>query len=297
MTKSRVHAAGLLLVALTGIALAAGCRRPAPEPEGTTYELRGQVLDVRADIGEIRIDHEAIPGYMDAMTMSFKVRDRGLLAGKGRGDLVKATMVVTDTDAWLSTLEKTGHRNIVEVPEGAAAPAPAFALLEPGQLVPEEPLLDHEGHAWSPAILKGKTVAMTFIYTRCPLPTYCPLMDRHFRAVQQAVAGDAELRGRVHLVSVTLDPAFDTPPVLKQHAASIGADTSTWTFVTGPPEALERFGARLGLTVMRSDKDSVDITHNLRTAIVRADGTLVKVIGGNAWTPADLMAELRAIVQ
>lgn len=295
MSDPRIPVSVILLAGFVTLAPAAGCGRTRSDGPGRSYELRGQVLEVRADIGEIRIDHEAIPGYMDAMAMSFKVKDRGLLAGKSRGDMVRGTLVVTDTDAWLSALETTGHREVAAVPETAAGPALAFTLVEPGQPVPTEELVDQDGRPWTLAALRGRTVAMTFIYTRCPLPTYCPLMDRNFKQVQQTVAADANLRGRVHLVSVTLDPAFDTPAVLKQHAASIGADAAGWTFVTGAPDVVERFGARLGLTVIRGDEDPVAITHNLRTAVVRSDGTLAKVIGGNTWTPADLVAEIRAV--
>src|ERR1051326_8155596 len=116
---------------------------------------------------------------------------------------------------------------------------------------------------------------MTFIYTRCPLPTFCPLMDRHFAAMQTPIKEDPALKG-VHLVTVTFDPATDTPPVLKKHAKALNADLSRWTFLTGDRDAIDRFAARFGVSVSRAMNDPNDITHNLRTVIIDKDGKLVK---------------------
>jgi protein SCO1/2 len=282
----------LVLVALA-LSLPAGCRRAgnaAGEPR--RFELRGQVIAVRPEIGEIRIRHEAIPGYMDAMTMSFGVKDRRLLEGRRPGDLVRGTLTVTDSDAWLSALERTGTAPVLDETEAAAAPAPAFVLLEPGQPVPDESFVDQNGQPWRPSLLAGRAYALTFVYTRCPLPAYCPLMDRNFRAAQQAVAARPALRDRVRFVTVSFDPDFDTPKVLKAHAESVGADLSAWTFVTARPVVVDAFGARFGLSVMRGDEQFADITHNLRTAVVAPTGKLVKIYNGNEWTPAQLVADL-----
>jgi protein SCO1/2 len=229
---------------------------------------------------------------MDAMTMSFAVRDRRLLDGRARGDLVRGTLAVTGSDAWVSALERTGTAPVVDDTEPPAGPAPALTLLEPGQPVPDEIFVDQDGKPWRPSSLAGMAYAMTFIYTRCPLPTYCPMMDRNFRSAQQEIAGRPGVRDRVRLVTVSFDPDFDTPVVLKKHAESIGADLSTWVFVTAVPSIVDGFAARFGLSVMRGDREFADITHNLRTAVVAPSGKLVKVYNGNDWTAAQLVADL-----
>jgi protein SCO1/2 len=280
--------ASILLVALA----AAACRATPPAPK--QYELRGQVLSVRPDVGEVQIKHEAVAGYMAAMTMSFAVKDRTLLQGRAPGDLVRGTLMVTDTDAWLSTLEKTGTAPLPAAEPETSAPAPVVDLLEPGQPVPDEGFVDQEGRPWRPASLAGKAYALTFIYTRCPLPTYCPLMNRNFRAAQQLVASRAA-RDRVRFVTISFDPEFDTPVVLKQFATAIGADLGTWTFLSGERAPVEAFAARFGVSVMRDPGTPDTITHNLRTAVVGPTGTIARIYSGNEWTPAQLAADLEAV--
>jgi protein SCO1/2 len=276
------------------LAVLAGCR-PAQEPAPKTYEVRGQVLAVRRDIREIRVDHEEIPGYMAAMTMSFAVEDEKLLSGLERGDLVRATLNVTDTDAWLSTIEKVGHAAIAERPPDVSSPPTApLELLEPGQPVPDETFTDQEGRAFAFAGTRGRAVALTFIYTRCPLPNFCPRMDRNFLQAQRLVEARAELRGKVQFVSVSIDPGYDTPAIMKQHAASIGADLSSWRFLVAEPARVDRFAGRFGVSIVRESGDSLDITHNLRTAVIGPDGRLVRVLPGADWTPEELVRELVA---
>jgi protein SCO1/2 len=281
-----------LFVWLTAMAMTAACAAPPH----TTYEVRGQVLARRLDVREVRIAHEDIPGYMPAMTMSFGVKDARLLEGLERGDLVQATLVVTQTDAWLATVTKTGHAPVIEPsePEAAAlAQAPAD-LLEPGHAVPDETFVDQSGQVFPLGRTRGRAVALTFIYTRCPLPTFCPRMDRGFRAAQQAVAGRPDLQGRVQFLSISFDPAFDTPDVLRQHAAAVGADLESWRFLTAEEPVIDRFATRFGVSIIRNPADPADITHNLRTAVLGPDGRLRRVLPGGDWTPEELVAELAA---
>jgi protein SCO1/2 len=130
------------------------------------------------------------------------------------------------------------------------------------------------------------------------MPTFCPLLDRNFAAVQKKLQTDpslAKLKGRVQLVSVSFDPQVDTPAVLKQHAETLGADRRVWTFLTGDRDQIDRFASRFGVQVVRAANNPRDITHNLRTAIVGADGTLVKIYTGNEWTPDQLLADLKGL--
>jgi protein SCO1/2 len=125
------------------------------------------------------------------------------------------------------------------------------------------------------------------------MPTFCPLMDRHFATIQDALKKDPTLD--VRLVSVSFDPLTDTPPVLKQHAKELGANPKVWTFLTGDRDVIDQFGARFGVSVARALNDPRDITHNLRTAIVDRNGNVVKVYIGNEWTPDQALADLKAL--
>jgi protein SCO1/2 len=137
---------------------------------------------------------------------------------------------------------------------------------------------------------------LTFIYTQCPLPTYCPLMDQNFATIQRSAAEDPVLRGKIRLVSVSFDPDFDTPAMLRAHATRRKADPSVWTFLTGDRATVERFAARFGVSVVRTAAPR-DITHNLRTAIIGLEGRILKLYSGNEWTPSTMLADLRAAVR
>jgi protein SCO1 len=267
----------------------AACSR---EPAAKQYELKGQVLGVKQDAGEVLIKHEDIQGFMPGMTMPFRVREAKLLDGLAPGDLVAATLVLEGADAYLSTLKKTGHAP-VDVPAAPETASSGFGLLKPGETVPDQLLIDQDGRPRPLSTLRGHRVALTFIYTRCPMPDFCPLMDRHFQSVQREIKKTPALSD-VRLVSVSFDPQFDTPPVMKAHAARLQADPLIWSFVTGDREEVTRFAARFGVSVERAEQNPVDITHNLRTAIIDAGGRLVKMHSGNSWTPADLLADLKA---
>jgi protein SCO1/2 len=264
---------------------AAGCAR------GREYELRGQVLAVDKARGQITVRHEDIKGFMPAMTMPFTVRDRAMLDARVPGELIRATLVVGSNEAHLEDIQRTGEAPLIEAP-----PSPAMDLLEPGETVPDEPVVDQDGASRRIADWRGKALAVTFIYTRCPLPNFCPLMDRHFAAVQTAVLADPNLRDRVHLVSVSFDPDFDRPSVLKAYATRAGAVPATWSFVTGDRDDIDRLASRFGVSVLRKGESAQEIVHNLRTAVIDARGRLVTVLSGNEWQPADLLRELRRAV-
>jgi protein SCO1 len=277
----------VLWVPLTAVLVLAGCGRT--ETPAREYQLQGQILAVRPERSEVVIKHGDIKGFMPGMTMPFTVKDGALLQGKEAGDLVTATLVVGEVQAHLSTLVKTGHAAVE-----TAAPPPPPDIREPGEQLSDAKLVDQNGVATSLSSYRGHRVALTFIYTRCPLPEFCPLMDRHFAAVQKTVSSTPAMAD-VRLVTVTIDPAFDTPAVLKAYAAQRGADPKIWSFLTGEPADVNQFGSQLGVYVEHNPQSAIDITHNLRTAIIDPDGRLVKVHNGNSWTPTELVADLTAV--
>jgi protein SCO1/2 len=226
---------------------------------------------------------------MPGMTMPFKVKEAALLQGKQPGDLVTATLVVAEVDAHLRTLEKTGHAALE-----TAAPPSSPDIRQPGDMLTDAKFVDQNGQPTSLAAYRGHRVALTFIYTRCPLPEFCPLMDRHFAAVQKTLASTPALAD-VRLITMTLDPAFDTPAILKPYAARRGADPKIWSFLTGEPAEVNTFGSQLGIYVEHNPQSPIDITHNLRTVVIDPDGRLVKVHNGNSWTPSELVADLSAV--
>ena len=274
------------LVSLAVVVLVAACDR---EPPARQYELTGQILAIDASRNEVLIKHENIRNFMPAMTMPFTVNDPSLLSGREPGDLVTATLVVGETSSHLSSLTRTGHAKIETPPVVSDSPR----ILMPGEPVADALLVDQQDKARPFSSFKGHRVAITFMFTRCPLPDFCPLMDRNFAAVQKSVQSAADMRD-VRLITMTLDPEFDTPAVLSRHAARLNANPAIWSFVTGEPEAAGRFARQFGIFTEKDLGSGANLTHNLRTAVVDAEGRMVKVHSGNDWTPADLVADLKA---
>ena len=171
----------------------------------------------------------------------------------------------------------------------------ASGILAVGEPVPDVALIDQTDKRRTLAEWKGAPMVMTFTYTRCPLPEFCPLMDQNFVTLQRRLADDTVLRGRVKLVTVSFDPEHDTPAVLAAHAARLKADPNVWTFLTGDKTTIERFAGKFGVAVMRDDPADPLITHNLRTILAGADGRIAKIYGGNDWTPGTLLADLRGL--
>jgi protein SCO1/2 len=271
----------------------AACRRASEE---RTLTLQGQVVAVAPDHLEATIKHEEIKTFMPAMTMPYKVRDAALLEAIAPGDLINARLIVTSNDAYLSEVRKVGQAPLEAAPAAAPQAASGVELLKPGDAVPDGRFVDQDGKPRTLRSFKGTPVVLTFIYTRCPMPTFCPLMDRHFATIQKQLKGDSTLKGRVHLVSVSFDPATDTPPVLKKHARTLDADSRIWTFLTGNRDDIDQFAAGFGVSVTRALNDPRDITHTLRTAIIDADGRLVKVYTGNEWTPEQILADIQPVL-
>jgi protein SCO1/2 len=281
---------------LLGLFLLIGGLPGCTAEPGRSFPLRGQIMAVggppRTDgRRELTVKHEDIPGFMPAMTMGYSVKEPPSIDGLQAGDLVTATLVFDQRhgDMYLRDLKKTGHADL---------PADAHAVrimdvMNPGDEVPDDPLQDQSGASRKLSDWRGRAVAVTFVYTRCPLPDFCPAMDRRFGELQAAIAADARLRDRIHLVSVSFDPAHDTPAVIQAHAKARGADPRTWSYLTGTAAAIDHFTSRFGVsTIVDQDKPEA-LTHNLRTAVIDRRGRLVKILSGNDWTVPALLADLR----
>jgi protein SCO1/2 len=273
----------ILFAALAGFA----CRAPAPTPR--TFELKGQILAIDQARQEITVSHADIPGFMPAMTMPYKVRDANLLKGRRPGELIGATLVVEESDAYLQSIR---HEGVAALPDERPA-ARAMDLLGVGEAVRDGELVDPSGARRSLGDWRGQVLAVTFVYTRCPLPNFCPLIDRHFAAVQEQVRSSSDLQGRVHLVSVTLDPDYDTPAVLLRHAGRLKADPAVWSLLTGSREQIETFASQFGVSVVRENAQPSELVHNLRTAVIDGNGRLVTMLSGGEWEPAALITEIR----
>jgi len=263
-----------------------------PADDGRRYELKGKVVSVDRAKGEATVAHEDIPGYMSAMTMDFPVRDAEALKAMEVGDGVQADLVVTDDAYWLDRIA------ITKVYQRDGAPVTQVQTAgptepQPGAEIPDVKLVNQDGRPFNTRQLKGRALVVTFIYTRCPLPDQCPLMSANFAQLNAALGADAELRKKARLLSVTLDPEFDKPEVLRSYAATYaGGRFDDWDFATGDPADVRRFAEFFGL-IYKAEGNQV--VHSLRTAVVGADGRLIKIYRGNEWKPEEILNELKAL--
>lgn len=284
MLRSKMRMLPLLL-AVSASSLSCG-----PPPE--RYELEGSVMSVDVEAGKVTVAHKDIPGYMGAMTMPFSVVDRKLLPSIQEGDKLRATLVVDGNSHWLEDLvvsRAVGSGSLAE--QMAAGP-------DLGAAVPDIELVNQDGEPIRMSDYQGKAVVLTFIYTRCPLVDFCPLMNKNFDAIEEELKRDPVLYGRTHLLSISFDPEFDTPELLRTFALQRHGLTeetlSHWEFATGTHENLRILGYELGLTYQAVGED--EIVHNLRTALIAPDGTLSKVYTGNTWSADVVVADMREIV-
>jgi protein SCO1/2 len=251
-----------------------------------TFQVHGTVRGVDVSKGTIRISHEAIPNYMPAMTMDLPVKGSPIPKDLAPGDDVQFELLVTEDDSWIANVVNIMPARPGRASAGAEAIAsgePTSTELQKGETVPDFQFIDQNGKSIRLSDFRGKPVVLTFIYTRCPLPNFCPLMSKNFQALQQRL--QKEFPDRFQLLSVTIDPKFDRPDILKEYAGRYSTNEKCWTFATGTQEQIDSIAGLFGLV---HESESGLISHNLRTALIGTDGRLRYIWKSNVWTPYEV---------
>lgn len=280
----------LVFLIITSLLLfpVAGCRKDTSNQK--RYELTGKVLTVEPEKHQITVAHEAIKDYMPAMTMPFTLREDWPFKVLATGDRITATFVVDGTESWLEEIVITQESADTNVPgPGGVVEA------KDGAEVPDYGLTNQSDQPIHLAQYRGKTLLLTFIYTRCPIPDYCTLMSQNFAQIESELAKQPELYQKTHLLSISIDPDYDTPAVLRSYgAAHSGKYTDErfthWEFATGTKDQVKGIAQFFGL---RYYADQDQIVHGLRTVIINPEGKVVKVYRDNSWKPDEVVAELR----
>lgn len=292
----RVMTATLLLV----IALA-GCHKGQ---EGSTqvpgqmdykvYHLRGKVETTNPATEEVVLNHDAIPGFMDAMVMPYKLKDPSALSDLHPGDVITANVLVPKVegqgDVVLDQIVIVGQARPDYVPKVA------YHVPEPGDEVPDFALRNENGRVIHLKEFRGKEVLITFIYTRCPLPNFCPLVTRNFAAIHQELEKDPALYKKTHLLSVSFDPEHDTPARLKSYGEEyIGSGAQKafehWDFAVGEKPVVLKMAQYFDVGLSYGPNDA--ITHTLSTTLIGANGKVVAFYHGNDWTPQQVLADMK----
>jgi len=281
----RSRAATVVILSLLAFALSC-------QPALRHYQLKGKVLAKKAEIAQITVDHDDIPGFMPPMTMDYQVKDPQGLKDVEPGDKITADVVVeNDQKYWLEHLrvtDKSGRGSVTATSPGQ---------LQQGEDVPDVPLINQDGKTIHLADFKGKAVLLTFIYTRCPFPTMCPLISSKFAAVHEQLAVQPAVYAKTHLISVSLDPNYDKPPVLRKYGLAYlkddAAGFSNWDFVTTSPADLRSLAHAFNLVYFEQDNQ---ITHSMNTILFATDGTVKELWPGNEWKVSDAVAALENAV-
>jgi protein SCO1 len=261
------------------------------------FQVKGVVKEVMPARKKVKIAHEEIPNYMAAMTMDFDVKDGKELEGLQAGDPVAFRMIVTEKDGWIDQLTKIRPVAGAE-PVAQKTPAPLRQVrevdpLKEGDLLPEYHFTNELNQAISLSDYKGQALALTFIFTRCPFPTFCPRMSTSFAEACEKMKAMPNSPTNWHLLSLSFDPEFDAPAVLKSYAQRYHYDPKHWSFVTGELIDITAIAEQFGLLFWRPDPNQpAGINHNLRTVIVDAQGRVQKILSQNEWTADELVAEI-----
>ena len=292
----------ILAFSLLSFVALAGCRtgptagtQPSASQSYKVYKLRGKVVSTDAARGEVTVDHEAIPGFMEAMTMPYKLKDASVLGELHPGDMITADVLVSPDPNAVYLLD---HIVVVAQARPDYRPAVSYHVPAPGDAVPDFKLRNQDGRPIHFSQFRGKALLVTFIYTRCPSPEFCPRVTRNFAAVEKELAADAALHAKTHLICVSFDPEYDTPERLRAYGAEyIGSDAKSafadWDFaVPEKPVLLEMAKFfDLGFT---NEADGT-ITHTLSTTLIGLDGKVARFYPGNEWTAEQIVADVKQL--
>lgn len=289
-------AAPIALLFCTALLLAA-CGKNAASPNDNTrhYQARGLIRGLPPDHKTIDVEHENIPGFMPSMTMPFEVRDAKELSGLQIGDGVSFRLNVTESDSWIDQIRKIDPGTLrLPTPEPTVRSVKSDRLHE-GDAMPPFQLVDQNNQPISLTTFRGHPLVLTFIFTRCPLPNFCPRMSRNFADLQKAIkASSAEPLASTRLLSISFDPEHDTPAVLRNYGQTEGADAGLWQLATGDPAEIQSLTKAFSVLVQ---PESGTISHSLATALVNKEGKIEKIWRGNGWKPADVLDALRVSQQ
>src|SRR5262245_9785393 len=283
----------ILLTACVALALL-GCGRSTNfDKKGDHYDTRGIVRGFSPDRSAIEIQHENIPGFMPSMTMPFVARDPKQIADFKTGDAISFRMAVTKKDFWIEDMKRIRREevNVAEPKQTSSVSTERDARLKEGDEMPPFSLTNQDGERISLDTFRGQPFVLTFVFTRCPVPNFCPRMSNNFEELQAAIKGGTGTLATTRLLSITLDPGYDTPKILDDYAAFHHADSKIWIFATGDEKAIDSLTG--AFSVYRQTEGGT-ISHGLATALINRSGRIERIWRGNAWTPAEVTEAVQA---
>jgi protein SCO1 len=286
-------------VILFGFGLLQGCRsgstagdeQPTAIPsDAKNYQLKGIVISSDATKGVVEVDSEAIPGLMGAMIMPYKLAQPGVAGELHPGDHITARLRVADSGSVIDQID------VIAQAKPDYKPSKTYNVPTNGEAVPNFKFLNQSGKTIAVDQFHGKALLVTFIYTRCPLPDYCIRMSRNFATIQKQLAADPQLYGKTHLLSISFDPAYDTPKVLHSYGTAYAGNTafSHWDFAAPPPAELDAVEQFFDVGVSPGSNNT--LTHSLSTALITPEGKIFRWYPNNDWTPSAVVDDVKQAI-
>ena len=271
---------GWLISACVGAAAELLSSAEPDKSEERSFAAKGVVKELKPEDSTVLVSHEAITNYMDAMTMAFKVKNRKELVDVRAGDRIAFRLHVTETESWIGQIGKIGTVALGEPKEPASPPATEATKGEAGHPILAFKFTNELGQAVSLSDFRGQALAITFFFTRCPIPDYCPRLSKNFQEASRKLSSLASSPTNWHFLSVSFDTEVDNPRVLKTYGEMYHYDPVHWSFLTGPAD---KIGELARLSDVTFERDGGSFNHDFRTLIIDPAGQLQTVFptGGN----------------
>ncbi|HKQ39507.1 MAG TPA: copper-binding protein [Verrucomicrobiae bacterium] len=252
------------------------------------FNTRGIIRSIAPDLKTMVVRHEDIPGFMPKMTMEFDVRDTNEVRGFAPGDTISFMVKASEDDSWIEGIKHASSNDVVSAAplDPSSAALLHVADLKTGDLMPDAELLDEHARNIKLSSFAGKVVAFTFIFTRCPLPEYCPRMNQHFNRTRNLLLQQAGGPTNWQFLSISFDAEFDKPGVLNRYAYSYrGQNPDRWLFAAAPTNVMAAMAQQLDF---RFANEGGSFIHNLRTVVLDPQRRIYRQFEGNKWKPEDL---------
>jgi protein SCO1 len=277
----------LFVWAVLIVVFVSGCRT---EPASKRYHLSGSVLSKDQAQSTVTVDAKEIPGFMAAMAMPYPVKSPEMLDGLSAGDNITADVIVQGDRYWLEDITVRSRLNPPVAPSATALHIP-----QPGDRVPDFILVNQDGKRIALERYKGKVLLLTFIYTRCPFPDFCPRISHEFATLERSLRSDPALYQRTHLLTISFDPEHDSPGVLREYGLPLVENDAKafkhWEFAVPRATALPEMARFFGFFYEQDSQAKGILTHSVVVAVIAPDGSIFKWYHGNDWHASDLLKD------
>jgi protein SCO1/2 len=302
------HPMRRLALLLVFFAVLTGCKHSTEQlgKHTQSYVLKGTILATDEERGEVTLQHDAVPGFMEAMTMPYKLANREGVTELHVGDVIRARLLVYKSEDGDFRNPRIDEIAVIAQAKPNYKPTSNYHVPTQGDVVPDFQLVDQDGKPMHMSQFQGKALLITFIYTRCPMDDFCPKMSRNFAAIDKSLRSDKALSDRTDLLSISFDPVYDTPSVLKAYGAAYTGSSGFghWQFAVPRKNSASNDAADDSLSKMEhyfnlgaTPGENNTLNHSLSTVLIDPSGKIAAWYPGSEWRPEDVVAAMRSLAR